>query len=132
MAAAKDSYIVVFVTTATEDNAAAIGRAVVEERLAACANLLGPIRSIYRWQDVVEDGAEFLLLIKTRRDLYPALEARIKELHPYAVAEIIAVNIERGSAEYLDWLHDSTAETEGRKPGRSGISARPLPRRRGR
>jgi periplasmic divalent cation tolerance protein len=109
MAVRKSLDIVVFVTTADEENAAAIGRALVEERLAACANLVGPIRSIYRWQDVVEDAAEHLLIIKTRARLFAALEARIKQLHPYQVPEIIAVKIEKGSAQYLDWIHESTA-----------------------
>jgi periplasmic divalent cation tolerance protein len=109
MAVRKSPDIVVFVTTADEENAAAIGRALVEERLAACANLVGPIRSIYRWQDTVEDAAEHLLIIKTRARLYAALEARIKQLHPYQVPEIIAVKIEKGSAQYLDWIHESTA-----------------------
>ncbi|HXR36356.1 MAG TPA: divalent-cation tolerance protein CutA [Candidatus Binataceae bacterium] len=130
MAAAKESYILVFVTTTTEDNAAAIGRALVEERLAACANLIGPIRSIYRWQDVVEDGAELLLMIKTRSNLFPELETRIKELHPYEVPEILAVNIEQGSAQYLDWLHDSTVDPSGRKPRRSAVSGGQSPRGR--
>ena len=111
MAVRKSPDIVVFVTTANEENAAAIGRALVEERLAACANLVGPIRSIYRWQDTVEDAAEHLLIIKTRARLYAALEARIKQLHPYQVPEIIAVKIEKGSAQYLDWIHESTAGT---------------------
>jgi periplasmic divalent cation tolerance protein len=132
MAVRKDSFVVVFVTTTTEDNAAAIGRALVEERLAACANLVGPIRSIYRWQDVVEDGPELLLMIKTRSSLYPALEARITELHPYEVPEIIAVNIEQGSAQYLDWLHDSTVGLSGRKPRPSAVSGGQSPRGRGR
>jgi periplasmic divalent cation tolerance protein len=132
MAAAKESDIVVFVTTSTEDNAAAIGRALVEERLAACANLVGPIRSIYRWQDLVEDGAELLLIIKTRSNLFPELETRIKELHPYEVPEIVAVNIEQGSAPYLDWLHDSTLAPSVRKSRRSGVSGREGPRARGR
>ncbi len=132
MAAAKESYIVVFVTTTTEDNAAAMGRALVEERLAACANLIGPIRSIYRWQEVVEDGAELLLMIKTRASLFPELETRIKELHPYEVPEIVAINIEQGSTEYLDWLGDSTVALSGRKPRRSAVSGRQSPRGRGR
>ncbi len=132
MAAAKDSDIVVFVTTTTEDNGAAIGRALVEERLAACANLVGPIRSIYRWQDVVEDGPELLLMIKTRSSLYSALETRVKELHPYAVPEIIAVNIEHGSAQYLEWLRESTARASVRKPRLSAAAGQHNPRRRGR
>ena len=105
MAVRKSSDRIVFVTAANEESAAAIGRALVEERLAACANLVGPIRSIYRWKDNVEDATEHLLIIKTRASLYAALEKRVKELHSYEVPEIIAVKIESGSPEYL---HGST------------------------
>lgn len=109
MAVSKNDCIVVFVTAANEQDAAAIGRALVEERLAACANLLGPIRSIYRWRDAVEDAPEHLIIIKTRASLFKALQARVKELHPYEVPEIIAVDIEKGSPPYLDWIRESTA-----------------------
>jgi periplasmic divalent cation tolerance protein len=109
MAVSKNSCIVVFITAANEENAAAIGRALVEERLAACANLIGPIRSIYRWRDAVEDASEHLLLIKTRAGRYPALQARVKQLHTYEVPEIIAVDIEKGSPPYLEWVRETTA-----------------------
>jgi len=118
MAVSKTDCIVVFVTTSNEQDAAAIGRALVEERLAACANLVGPIRSIYRWRDAVEDASEYLLLIKTQAGLYPALEARVKELHPYEVPEIIAVDIEKGSPSYLDWIRESTAPPGAEPPKR--------------
>ena len=109
MAVRKSSDRVVFVTVPNEESAAAIGRALVDERLAACANLIGPIRSIYRWKDNVEDATEHLLIIKTRANLYAALEKRVKELHSYEVPEIIAVKIESGSPQYLAWIHESTA-----------------------
>jgi periplasmic divalent cation tolerance protein len=124
MAVSKNSVVVVFVTTANEENAAAIGRALVEERLAACANLVGPIRSIYRWRDAVEEASEHLLLIKTRASLFPALQARVKQLHPYEVPEIVAADIRQGSRQYLDWMLESTAQTRAKPAGRSG-SARP-------
>lgn len=108
MAVRKASGRVVFVTAPNEETAATIGRALVEERLAACANLVGPIRSIYRWKDAVEDAAEHLLIIKTQASRYAALEKRVKELHPYEVPEIIAVNIESGSPQYLAWIAEST------------------------
>jgi periplasmic divalent cation tolerance protein len=108
MAVSKNDCIVVFVTTANESDAGAIGRALVEERLAACANLVGPIRSIYRWRDAVEDAPEYLLLIKTRAGLFEALQARVKQLHPYEVPEIIAVDIKKGSPLYLAWVREST------------------------
>jgi periplasmic divalent cation tolerance protein len=108
MAVRKSSDRIVFVTAGNEESAAAIGRALVEERLAACANLVGPIRSVYRWKDNIEQATEYLLIIKTRGSLYPALEKRVKELHPYEVPEIIAVKIESGSPQYLAWIHEST------------------------
>jgi len=106
MAAAGE--LVVLVTAPAEEEAAAIGRALVEEGLAACVNLVGPIRSIYRWQAKVQDERECLLLIKTRAALYAAVEARVRALHSYDVPEIIAVQIDRGSAPYLDWVYEAT------------------------
>ncbi|HKD65932.1 MAG TPA: divalent-cation tolerance protein CutA [Candidatus Binataceae bacterium] len=117
MAVSKNSCLVVFVTTANAEDAATIGRALVEERLAACANLVGPIRSIYRWRDAVEDAAEHLLMIKTQSGRYPALQARVRELHPYEVPEIVAVDIEKGSPPYLEWILESTAQPSGSAPG---------------
>ena len=76
MAISKNFHVIVLVTTASEEEAVVIGRALVEERLAACANLVGPIRSIYRWREAVEDASEHLLLIKTRSSLFAALQAR--------------------------------------------------------
>src|SRR5690348_16012004 len=108
MAVSKSACAVVFVTAGNQETAAAIGRALVEERLAACANLLGPIRSIYRWRGAVEDAGEHLLLIKTRASLFAALQARVKQLHPYEVPEIVALNIEKGLPSYLDWIREST------------------------
>ena len=105
----KSRNIVVMVTAPNEDNALTIARALVEERLAACANLLGAIRSIYRWHDKVEDGREQLLVIKTRSHLFEALQSRVKQLHPYEVPEIIALPIDQGSKPYLDWLQGTTA-----------------------
>jgi periplasmic divalent cation tolerance protein len=119
MAISKKPCVVVFVTAANEESAAAIGRSVVEERLAACANLVGPIRSIYRWQGAVEDAPEYLLLIKTQASRYRALEARVKELHPYEVPEIVAIDIEKGWSPYLNWVHESTTPAaKGASKGR--------------
>jgi periplasmic divalent cation tolerance protein len=76
----------------------------VAENLAACVNVLPPMRSIYRWQGQVESAEEFALLIKARRADYPALEARIRGLHPYHVPEVIATPIVCGLPEYLQWI----------------------------
>ena len=108
MAVSNDSFIVVFVTTFNEEHAAIIGRTLVEKKLAACVNVIGPIRSIYRWNNRVEDEAEHLVMIKTRTSLFPDVEARIRKLHTYDNPEIIAVNIQQGSLQYLQWLEDST------------------------
>jgi periplasmic divalent cation tolerance protein len=80
----------------------------VEERLAACAQVLGPLTSTYRWQGAVETADEWYCHLKTTAERWPALEARLRALHPYDVPEIIALPIAAGSRAYLDWI---TAET---------------------
>ncbi len=101
-------YLTVFCTVPDQKTAQRIAQTVVHEGLAACVNLLPGITSVYRWQGQVQENSELLLLIKTQQARYNALEARIKELHPYQVPEIIAHKIEVGSADYLDWIAEST------------------------
>ncbi|WP_434514621.1 divalent-cation tolerance protein CutA [Dechloromonas sp. ARDL1] len=93
-----------------EETANAIALAIVEEKLAACVNILPRVQSIYRWQGSVESAAEIPLLIKTTADNYPALEARITTLHPYDVPEIIALPIARGLPAYLNWVATETLQ----------------------
>jgi periplasmic divalent cation tolerance protein len=81
-----------------------LAEALVGERLAACVNIVGPIRSVYRWQGEVCRDDEQLLLIKTTRDHCPALERRVRELHSYEVPEVVVLPIESGSEAYLSWL----------------------------
>ena len=100
--------VAVLITAPDEENAARIGRALVEERLAACANIVKGIRSIYRWKEEIFDEPECLLLIKTVADNFTLLEKRVRELHPYEVPEIIAVKISEGSKPYLDWIEENT------------------------
>jgi|SRR5688572_26817872 periplasmic divalent cation tolerance protein len=100
--------VVVLVTAPSADEAARIGRALVDARLAACVNVVGPIRSIYRWQDAVEDEAEHLMIVKARRGDVDALAARVRALHPYDVPEVIALDVVAGSEPYLAWLADAT------------------------
>ncbi len=100
--------IVVIVTASNEDEAAKIGRALVDERLAACANIVPKIRSIYRWEGKVQDEPEALMLIKSTDDKFEEIEARVKELHSYSVPEIIALPIGAGSSDYLSWIEEST------------------------
>jgi len=106
--------LVVFVTTSTRDEAAAIAEALVSERLAACVNLVAAIESIYRWDGKLVCDSESLMIIKTTDERYPELESRIKELHSYSAPEVVALRIERGSEQYLTWLRDSTSNNEKR------------------
>jgi periplasmic divalent cation tolerance protein len=99
-----ETALVVLTTIGDADAAARLGRALVDERLAACVNIVGPLRSIYRWQGAVADEAEVLCLIKTTTEAWPRLRARVVELHPYEVPEIIALPLGDGHAPYLDWL----------------------------
>lgn len=99
---------VIFVTAGSEEQAVTIARALVGERLAACVNIVGPVRSIYRWRDSVEDDREYLLIIKTRALLYMEVETRVRELHTYEVPEVLALNADRGSPPYIQWMLDST------------------------
>jgi periplasmic divalent cation tolerance protein len=102
-------FIVVYVTVSSADEGARIARALVEERLAACVNRLPGVRSTYRWEGKLEESGEELLLIKTKNDLFTALEQRVCELHSYAVPELIAVPIVAGSAAYLQWLDEQVS-----------------------
>jgi periplasmic divalent cation tolerance protein len=103
-----EDFVVVLVTAGSADEASCIGRALVETRLAACANVVGPIRSIYRWQGTIEDGQEHLLLVKARAADVPALEAEVRARHSYEVPEVLALSVRGGSAAYLAWLAEST------------------------
>jgi periplasmic divalent cation tolerance protein len=110
----------VLVTTGSEQQAVSIARALVGERLAACVNIVGPVRSIYRWCDGVEDGREYLLIIKTRAALYAKVERRVRELHTYEVPEVLALSADRGSPPYVKWLLEST----GSRRRRCGVPSR--------
>jgi periplasmic divalent cation tolerance protein len=100
------SELIVLVTAGARDDAERIAETLVGERLAACVNLVGPIRSVYRWQGEISRDDEILLLIKTTRERYAALEARVRAIHPYDVPEVIALPIAYGSEPYLQWLRD--------------------------
>lgn len=100
--------LTVYVTTESRDEALRIGRAVVEARLAACANLLGAARSIYWWQGKIEDSDETVLILKTTESNYPALEAKIRALHSYDCPCIVAWPIAAGNPDYLAWLSAET------------------------
>ena len=102
-------FIVVLVTTSSAVEGERIARALVGEGLAACVNRVGPIRSTYAWQGAVEDAEEYLLVAKSRRRQFDALEARVRALHSYEVPEVIAVPLVAGSAPYLEWLAAGSA-----------------------
>lgn len=99
--------ILVLVTAPNISEANVIAGALVAERLAACVNIIPAIESVYRWEGKISRDSETLLIIKTTDDRYEQLERRVKELHGYEAPEVIAVNIERGSEQYLSWLRDS-------------------------
>jgi periplasmic divalent cation tolerance protein len=100
--------LLVYSTFPTQERAAETGAALVEARLAACVTLLPGVASIYRWQGAIERETECLALIKTSRETWPALEARLRELHPYEVPEIVAVEAEAVSPAYAAWVAEST------------------------
>lgn len=103
------SHVVVLVTAGSADEADRIGRTLVEERLAACANLVPAIASRFWWQGKIEEAGEALLILKTRQDRLPRLTARVRSLHSYTVPEVIALPILDGSPDYLRWIDDSVA-----------------------
>jgi periplasmic divalent cation tolerance protein len=100
--------LVVYITAPNEDEAAKIARTLVEEKLAACVNIVPGIRSIYSWQGKIEDEQEVLMIVKTRYKHFKALKAKVLDMHSYTVPEIIALPIVDGSEEYLDWLKKAT------------------------
>lgn len=100
--------ILVLVTTGSEAEAELIAKALLEERLAACVNILNPIRSMYRWEGKIADDQEWLLVIKTQSERFADLEAKVKTLHSYQVPEVIALPIVQGAAGYLQWLRQET------------------------
>ncbi|MGH7840336.1 MAG: divalent-cation tolerance protein CutA [Candidatus Binataceae bacterium] len=102
---------VVLVMAGSEREAAKIARVLLEEKLAACVNILGPVRSTYHWQGAIESASEHLLMIKTRSRLYRRLERRVRELHDYEVPEILAFTPAAGSKPYLEWIFASTTPT---------------------
>ena len=100
--------LVLLVTAPDRASARRLALELVGERLAACANVVPGLRSIYRWKGEVRDDAEVLLLIKTRRALLPQLVARVKALHSYSIPEVLALSVAAGNAPYLAWLRKET------------------------
>jgi periplasmic divalent cation tolerance protein len=101
---------IVLTTAGSAEEAQKIAGHIVEQRLAACVNIVPKIESVYRWQGKVESSAEWLLLIKTTVEKFPNVRTAIRELHSYDLPECIAIAVEDGSEEYLDWIADSVTD----------------------
>ena len=99
----------IYITTKDEDEARKIGRTLVEEKLAACVNIL-PIKSIYRWEGEIEEEGETAMLVKTRAELADKVIERVKELHSYEVPCIVSLSIDKGNPDYLKWIEESTTK----------------------
>ncbi|NPA17530.1 MAG: divalent-cation tolerance protein CutA [Aquificae bacterium] len=102
-------YIVVLITCPDKETGRKLAFGLVENKLAACVNIVPGLNSIYFWQGKVEDDSEILMVVKTREDLFEKLEEYVKANHPYTVPEIIALPIVKGSSDYLNWI-DKTVE----------------------
>jgi periplasmic divalent cation tolerance protein len=103
-----EDFIAVFVTVPSQEVATTLARTLVGEKLVACVNIVPGIRSIYAWQGEMCDEGELLCVLKTRRALFPAVEERVLDLHPYQVPEIIALPLTLAHSPYLGWLRDET------------------------
>ena len=102
-------YVVVLTTLPADIDAAAFARRVIDERLAACVNLLPPMESLYRWEDGIEQETERQVIMKTSRERVVALWERVRDLHPYDVPEFLVLPIIDGNDAYLQWVGESTA-----------------------
>ena len=105
-----NTILVVLCTCPDENTARALASGLVENRLAACVNVLPGIRSIYRWQGAVQEDGEVLLVAKTSRETFPELESWLAEHHPYDLPEVIALPVERGLPAYLEWVAQETMQ----------------------
>ena len=100
----------IYITVGSKAEAREIGKALLEERLAACVNIVPAVSSIYFWEGRICNEQELLLIIKTTTIIYARLEKRIKDLHSYEVPEIISIPLEQGSAKYLKWIKDTVEQ----------------------
>lgn len=101
------SYVMVMVTASSKQEAEKIAQQLLEEKLIACANIVGPVSSHFHWAGKIDKAEEYLMLMKSRADLFEALSVKVKALHSYEVPEVLALPLLKGSAAYLDWLNSS-------------------------
>lgn len=104
--------IIVLITAGSDEEAARIGSALLEARLAACVNRLSNVRSDFWWQGVPDSADEVLLMVKTRRELWPRVLETVRAHHSYEVFEAIALPILEGNPDYLAWIHESTQQSQ--------------------
>ena len=102
------AHVVVFITAGSLEEGQHIARTIVEERVAACVNIVSPVESVYRWQGAVQDDQEVLLIVKTATGMLENLSTRIQQLHSYELPEVIALPIAAGSEDYLNWIDEQT------------------------
>ena len=105
----KSDHVMIYMTAANREQALAIGRALVEARLVACANVLGDVNSVYWWDGAVQQGQEAVMIAKTRTDLADEVIAKVREIHTYSCPCVVALPITAGNPDFLKWI---TAETK--------------------
>jgi periplasmic divalent cation tolerance protein len=105
---AKPTYLVVFITTSSYEEARKIADALVDLKKAACVNIVPKVNSLFRWKGKIEDVEESLMVVKTRTELFPDIVSTVKSIHSYEVPEIIALPIVEGNPDYLSWLKEET------------------------
>jgi len=101
------THIIVLVTALNKEEAEKIAHSLLNERLIACANIIGPVHSLFWWQDKIDKAQEHIILMKTRKDLFSKLSEKVKSLHSYQIPEIIAIPIVEGFKPYMEWLESS-------------------------
>jgi periplasmic divalent cation tolerance protein len=106
------SHVIVFTTTASKEEAENIARSLLSQKLIGCANITGPVSSLFWWKDEISQENEFLILMKTRADLFEKVAATIKEMHSYDVPEVVAVSVTKGEEAYLKWLDNCLQKGE--------------------
>ena len=104
------AFRIVLSTAGSEEEGARIAKSLVERKLCACVNLVPKIRSFYRWEGAVQDDAEVLLIIKTTQEKLQSLSDLLAEIHSYDVPEVLAIEVDQGSASYLEWLAESCTD----------------------